>query len=78
MEDGQSPEIAPFSGEVSDGGPVFNYSGEKLFFYSKRNLNDKDTPQNNIWYVERREIVGVIQSNLPLISTQINFKRVHL
>lgn len=47
------PEIAPFSGMVSDGGPTFNFSGDKLFFYSKRDLIEKQVQTNNIWYVKR-------------------------
>ena len=49
------PEIAPFSGVVSDGGSTFNYTGDKLFFYSKRVLTEKEVPNNNIWYTERIE-----------------------
>ncbi|TFG19912.1 MAG: hypothetical protein EU530_04795 [Promethearchaeota archaeon] len=63
------PEIAPFSGVVSDGGPVFNLKGDKLFFYSKRDCNRNEVPQNNIWYVERR---GVNWSDPVKITSTIN------
>lgn len=47
------PKIASFSGQFSDGGPVFNYKGDKLFFTSKRDVDPSKATINNIWYIER-------------------------
>lgn len=49
------PKVAPFSGRYRDGGPAFSADGNKLFFYSRRPLEDgkDEMPENDIWLVER-------------------------
>ena len=49
------PEIAAFSGKYADGGPFFSYNGKKLYFYSRRSLNNKSKSETKgeIWFVER-------------------------
>ncbi|NHJ48139.1 MAG: hypothetical protein FK733_10155 [Asgard group archaeon] len=47
------PEVASFSGKYSDGGPVFSYDGQKIFFYSTRPNLKWGEHDNNIWFVER-------------------------
>ncbi|NHJ03371.1 MAG: hypothetical protein EAX90_00980 [Candidatus Heimdallarchaeota archaeon] len=47
------PEIASFSGKYSDGGPIFSYDGQKIFFYSKRPNLKSEQNDNNIWFVKR-------------------------
>lgn len=50
-----SPLVASFSGEFTDGGPFFSPDGRKLYFYSKRPLNNKtnEETKGEIWYVEK-------------------------
>jgi hypothetical protein len=50
-----SPKIASFSGEYNDGGPLFSFDGNKLYFYSKRPLDKKSKTETRgeIWFVER-------------------------
>ncbi len=50
-----SPKVASFSGEYTDGGPFFSPDGKKLYFYSKRPLNEKSKKETNgeIWFVEK-------------------------
>ena len=52
-----SPKVATFSGEYTDGGPFFSADGRKLYFYSRRPLNNKTNVQTKgeIWYVEKIE-----------------------
>jgi len=49
------PEVASFSGEYYDGGPLFSQDGKKLYFYSKRPFDKKSKSETNgeIWCVER-------------------------
>jgi Tol biopolymer transport system component len=51
------PQLAPFSGQYQDGGPVFSADGSKLFFYSKRPRDDggEAREDSDIWYLERTE-----------------------
>jgi len=50
------PALAAFSGDYSDGGPVFSPEGNTLFFYSKRPVNLGDsTNQTRIWYVVKSQ-----------------------
>ena len=56
LENGKwtKPEVAPFSGQYSDGGPCFSYDGNKLYYYSRRPLSGIGEPKDiDIWYVER-------------------------
>ena len=48
-----SPEVASFSGQFSDGGPLISPDGKRLFFYSIRPFKVKDKRDADIWYVER-------------------------
>jgi ankyrin repeat protein len=58
QKDGQwlPPERASFSGDYSEGSPVFSPDGKKLFFYSNMPTNRKGPPKNDIdiWVVERK------------------------
>ena len=47
---------AQFSGKHRDGSPVFSPNGKKIFFYSRRPLEETDSTinDNDIWYVERK------------------------
>jgi hypothetical protein len=51
------PELAPFSGSYSDGGPFVSPDSKKLFFYSNRPTESGGTPSDgdnsDIWYTER-------------------------
>jgi len=53
----EGPEVAPFSGSYSDADPYFSSDGQRLFFISKRPLNNKsDQPKDfDIWVVDRTE-----------------------
>jgi Tol biopolymer transport system component len=51
------PEVAPFSGRYRDGGPAFSPDGRRIYFYSRRPV-EEDTAtmhDNDLWYVERIE-----------------------
>jgi hypothetical protein len=50
------PKVAPFSGKYRDGGPTFSPDGSRLYFYSRRPIqeNDETMHDNDIWYVERK------------------------
>lgn len=52
-----APELAPFSGNYSDGGPFVTSDGSKLFFYSNRPAEPGGTPADeyisDVWHVER-------------------------
>ena len=51
-----SPAIASFSGESDDYDPLFSPDGSRLYFSSRRHVNDSLIPnKSNIWYVERNE-----------------------
>jgi hypothetical protein len=56
-EDGRwsSPEVAPFSGRYRDGGPAFSPDGKRIYFYSRRPVEEEtdEMHDNDIWYVER-------------------------
>jgi len=49
------PKVAPFSGKYRDGGPAFSPDGNRIYFYSRRPIQDdsKMSPDNNIWYAEK-------------------------
>ena len=49
------PKIAPFSGKYRDGGPAFSPDGKRIYFYSRRPINEDSEKMhdNDIWYVER-------------------------
>jgi hypothetical protein len=50
------PQIAPFSGKYKDGTVAFSTDGRKLFFTSRRPLDQEGEPKDgDIWYVERTE-----------------------
>jgi len=51
------PKVAPFSGKYRDGGPAFSPNGNKIFFYSRRPLEEgtDEMHDNDIWYVERTQ-----------------------
>lgn len=51
----QGPEVAPFSGKYSDADPFYSPDGEKLYFISRRPLDEADSvPKDfDIWYVEK-------------------------
>ena len=51
------PKVAPFSGQHRDGGPAFSPNGNKIFFYSRRPLEEgtDEMHDNDIWYVERTQ-----------------------
>lgn len=49
------PETVSFSGKWRDGGPAFSPDGKRIYFYSRRPLDDHKTTMkdNDIWYVEQ-------------------------
>lgn len=49
------PRVAPFSGTYRDGGPAFSPDGNKIYFYSRRPLDEatEEMHDNDIWFVER-------------------------
>lgn len=50
------PEVAPFSGQYSDGGPCFSTDGQKIFFSSSRPINGKGEPKDlDIWFVQKTQ-----------------------
>ena len=51
------PQVAPFSGQYSDGNPSFSPDGQKIFYESRRPVkkNSKYTGETDIWVVERTE-----------------------
>jgi Tol biopolymer transport system component len=55
--DGQwtPPEVAPFSGQYSDGNPCFSADGRKLYFESRRPVRAGDaySGETDLWVVER-------------------------
>ncbi len=48
------PTIVPFSGDYQEGGPVLANQGKRMYFYSKRPLNEGGKAQlkSDIWYVD--------------------------
>lgn len=54
------PKVAPFSGHYSDGSPALSPDGKKLFFSSRRPIDNstKLNSSNDIWYVEREDLQG--------------------
>jgi hypothetical protein len=50
------PKLAGFSGKYFDGGPVFSYDGNRLYFYSRRPLHESSDQETDgeIWYVEKQ------------------------
>ena len=51
------PKVARFSGKHRDGGPAFSPDGDRIFFYSRRPLDEDSEAMhdNDIWFVERTE-----------------------
>ncbi len=53
------PEVAPFSGKYSDGGPFFSQNGKKLFFHSNRpetpSAATRDVYTTSMWYLDITE-----------------------
>lgn len=51
------PQVAPFSGQYSDGNPCFSPNGQKLFFESRRPVHSGDayTGETDLWIVERTD-----------------------
>jgi len=49
------PEVAPFSGQYTDGNPCFSPDGKKLFFESRRPIHENEGSRDDIdlWIVER-------------------------
>jgi hypothetical protein len=49
------PKMAPFSVKYRYGGPAFSPDGNRIYFYSRRPLQDGSemSPDSNIWYVKR-------------------------
>ena len=49
--------IASFSGVYMDGGPAFSADGNRVFYYSKRPIDESTREINNldIWFVEREK-----------------------
>ncbi len=62
----EGPEVAPFSGSYSDADPCFSPDGKKLYFISRRPLDQtSDEPKDfDIWMVERTENGWSAASNL--------------
>lgn len=52
----QKPEVAPFSGQYQDGGPVLSLDGNRLYFYSRRPENPRDSAlkESRIWYSNKK------------------------
>ena len=59
QKDGQwtQPEVAPFSGQYTDGNPCFSSDGTKLFFESRRPVKENEGARDDLdlWVVERTE-----------------------
>lgn len=51
----QKPELANFSGQYQDGRPMLSLDGKTLYFYSKRPIDEGNTPSKNsmIWFVKK-------------------------
>jgi hypothetical protein len=50
------PQIAPFSGKYKDGTVAFSTDGRKLFFTSRRPMDQEGKPKDSdIWYIEKSE-----------------------
>ncbi|WP_395373608.1 TolB family protein [Marinicella sp. W31] len=51
----EGPQIASFSGKYSDADPIFSPDGKRVYFISKRPIQDglEEKPDFDIWYVER-------------------------
>jgi len=49
-----SPEVAPFSGQYMEGGPVFSMDGQRIYYGSCRPLRRNGEPKDwDIWYVNK-------------------------
>lgn len=51
------PRLVSFSGVFKDGGPMVSHDGKRIYFYSKRPLNEADSINSNydIWYAGRSD-----------------------
>ncbi|MFX0022510.1 MAG: hypothetical protein ACFE9S_09280 [Candidatus Hermodarchaeota archaeon] len=66
-----SPEIAPFSGKYHDGGPIFSFNEDLLYFYSMRPHLDRNINYNNLWAISRSNSTWGEPYKLPfLINTE--------
>ncbi|MFW9826204.1 MAG: hypothetical protein ACFFEY_01125 [Candidatus Thorarchaeota archaeon] len=66
-----SPEIAPFSGEYHDGGPIFSFNEDLIYFYSMRPHLDRDVNYNNLWAISRSNSTWGVPYKLPFpINTE--------
>jgi hypothetical protein len=51
-----NPHLASFSSSYVDGGPVFSFDNQHLYFYSRRPLDiSSNVEQLRIWVVDRKE-----------------------
>jgi hypothetical protein len=60
-----SPIIAPFSGKYHDGGPIFSYNKDLLYFYSMRPHLDRNINYNNLWAISRSSSTWDAPNKLP-------------
>ena len=53
----KAPQVAPFSGQYTDGNPVFTRDGEKIYFESKRPVqkHGEYTRDLDLWVVKRNK-----------------------
>jgi len=66
-----SPKIASFSGKYHDGGPIFSYNKDLLYFYSMRPNLDRHVNYNNLWAVLRSSSTWGVPYKLPFpINTE--------
>lgn len=71
------PEVAPFSGQYSDGNPCFSPDGQKLFFESRRPSikGDPYTGNTDIWVVHRTDTGWSEPENLGIIVNSDKWER---
>jgi hypothetical protein len=63
------PQVAPFSGKYSDGGPCFSLDGRRLYFYSERpSFGDGGVLKDDVWVVERTDTGWSEAQNIGLSS----------
>lgn len=60
-----NPTIAPFSGTHHEGGPIYAFDKDKIFFYSMRPKTDRNLDFNNIWTVRRHHNIWLEPIQLP-------------
>lgn len=71
------PEVAPFSGQYTDGNPCFSPDGQKLFFESRRPgiKGDPYTGNMDIWIVHRTDNGWSEPENLGTIVNSDKWER---